>query len=416
MEPISANVKKIAWLFSALYFASYVMRINFAVMLVKICSDMALPKTDIAIVVTCLTVAYGIGQVVSGFLGDKLNPRHLITVGLTLATVCNIAMFFANVVPIMTVVWTINGFAHSLLWPPIVRLLSLHLSDAEYSYAMVRVSWGSSGATLLLYLVCPLLLYVLSWRVVMLLCAAVGICVTVLWQLTGTRLLNAQKAANGVSLREKASTPFSPIPKFVYLPIALIALGIIAQGLLRDGVTNWMPSYLAESFHISEENAIIAAVVPAITSIVSFALFNAVHRKWFKNEVFCAAVIFGLSAVASLLLYLAQAVLTPILPTAVKMIASVVCMSLIVGAMHGINLMLITVVPKRFAKSGKVSTYSGLLNACTYVGAAISSYGFAALAESFGWNTTILSWFLISAAGIAFCLCAAPLWQRFKSE
>jgi OPA family glycerol-3-phosphate transporter-like MFS transporter len=89
-------------------------------------------------------------------------------------------------------------------------------------------------------------------------------------------------------------------------------------------------------------------------------------------------------------------------------------MALIVGAMHGINLMLITVVPKRFVKTGKVSTYSGLLNACTYIGAALSSYGFAAIAESFGWNTTILTWIFVSLAGLAVCLGATLLWERFK--
>ena len=91
-------------------------------------------------------------------------------------------------------------------------------------------------------------------------------------------------------------------------------------------------------------------------------------------------------------------------------------MAVIVACMHGINLMLITVVPKRFVKSGKVATYSGLLNACTYVGASISTYGFAALAESFGWNFTILTWVMVSVAGILVCLAAVPLWKKFRKE
>ncbi|MBQ9131640.1 MAG: MFS transporter, partial [Clostridia bacterium] len=95
---------------------------------------------------------------------------------------------------------------------------------------------------------------------------------------------------------------------------------------------------------------------------------------------------------------------------------SMLLMALIVACMHGINLMLITVVPKRFVKSGKVATYSGLLNACTYIGASISTYGFAALAESFGWNFTILTWVLVSLAGVAVCLGATPFWKRFRRE
>jgi OPA family glycerol-3-phosphate transporter-like MFS transporter len=81
--------------------------------------------------------------------------------------------------------------------------------------------------------------------------------------------------------------------------------------------------------------------------------------------------------------------------------------------MHGINLMLITVVPKRFVRSGRVSTFSGILNAGTYVGASISTYGFAALAESSGWSFTILTWAIISAAGLAVCAIVTPLWRKF---
>jgi OPA family glycerol-3-phosphate transporter-like MFS transporter len=91
-------------------------------------------------------------------------------------------------------------------------------------------------------------------------------------------------------------------------------------------------------------------------------------------------------------------------------------MGVIVACMHGINLMLITVVPKRFVKTGKVSTVSGILNACTYVGASASTYGFAVLAERFGWDFTLLSWLLISAAGAAVCGVCAPIWKRFRRE
>ena len=412
---IQTRVKQIAFLFSAVYFASYVMRINFAVMLVKICADLALPKTDLAIVITGLTVTYGAGQIVSGLLGDRLNPRHMLTAGLSLAILSNVAMFFCASPILMTVVWCVNGFGHALLWPPIVRMMSMVFNDAEYSYAAIRVSWGSSGATILLYLVCPLLLPIMSWRVIMLLCALLGTVVLGFWIAFNSKLLSADLFKNAPS-SEKKTQPHTkmPLPKFVYIPIVFIALGIILQGVLRDGVTNWMPSYLAETFSIPAENAIISTVILAVFSMISFMVFDILHRKLFPNEVFCAAVIFGGSAVCAVLLYFANTLLAPFLGSSVVLVSSMLLMALIVGAMHGINLMLITVVPKRFVKTGKVSTYSGILNACTYVGAALSSYGFAAIAESFGWNTTILTWIFVSLSGLAVCLGATLLWERFK--
>lgn len=410
---IGARAKKIAWVFALLYFSSYLMRINFAVMLVKVISEMQVEKTDLAIVITGLTVAYGTGQIVSGVLGDKIKPQYLLTAGLFIASACNVAMFFCTSIPAMTVVWSINGLAHALLWPPMVRLMSMHLSDTEYGYAVVRVSWGSSGATILLYLVCPMLLYMMSWRTIMLLCAGFGIAVMILWLAISRRLLDTSAQLTDTTEPTQTSPvaprTHIPVPKYVYIPIILIMLGIIMQGMLRDGVTNWLPSFLLESFGIPEENAIVASVIPAIFSIVSFSVFDLLHRKVFRNEVFCASVIFGGAMICALALFLINTLFPMQIP-------AILFAALIIGAMHGINLMLISVVPKRFAKTGKVSTYSGLLNSCTYIGAAIATPGFAAIAQAFDWNATILSWGIIAAVGITACLFATPLWKRFKDE
>ena len=392
------------------YFASYLLRINFAVMIVKICSEMALPKSSLAVVVTALTVAYGIGQVVSGLLGDKLKPQLMLTVGIGVAVACNVAMFFAQAVPLMAVVWCINGFAHAMLWPPMVRMMSTYLHDSEYSYAVVRVSCGSSIATILLYLGCPVLLKLTDWRSIMLICAAVGALVWIFWVLISPRLLHHGTVVPtaGGDRNKKVQTGVS-LPRFVFSPIVLIMLGIILQGILRDGVTNWMPSFLNESFGMPEENAIFSTVILAVFSMVSFVFFDLIHRKLFQNEVFCAAMIFVLAAVGAGVLYAVNLF-------GGSVVFSMLLMAVIVACMHGINLMLITVVPKRFVKSGKVATYSGLLNSCTYIGASISTYGFAALAESFGWNFTILTWVMVSLAGVLVCLCAIPLWKRFRRE
>ena len=77
--------------------------------------------------------------------------------------------------------------------------------------------------------------------------------------------------------------------------------------------------------------------------------------------------------------------------------------------------MLITHVPKRFKKYGGISTISGLINSCTYIGAAISTYGIALLSESVGWRGTIGVWFIIATLGTACCFVATAPWKRFST-
>ena len=356
---VSPNTKKIAYLLAVVYFTSYCMRVNLAVMLVKICSEMQVEKSALAIVITGLTVAYGTGQIISGFLGDRVKPQHIIPAGLALAVLCNVGIFFASTIPVMTVIWSVNGFAHALLWPPIVRLMSTHLSAEDYSFAAVRVNQGSSVATIALYLFCPLLLGVMEWRTIMLLCAAWGAVMIFIWFILYPRIFTKTDKPT-----EKAETPTPepaqkalPVPLYIFGALAMIMPGIMMQGMLRDGVTNWMPSFLLETFGLSEENSIVSTVILAIFTMISYSAFSALQKRFFKNEVSCAAAIFGGSALVCSALFLVNA----FLPEA-ALVPCLILMALTVAAMHGVNLMLIAIVPRRFVPFGKVSTYSGILN------------------------------------------------------
>ena len=84
--------------------------------------------------------------------------------------------------------------------------------------------------------------------------------------------------------------------------------------------------------------------------------------------------------------------------------------------MHGINLMLITHVPKRFKKYGNISTISGAVNACTYIGSAIFTYVVALLSEQIGWRYTVGVWAIIALLGTVCCFIAARPWKKFYQE
>lgn len=405
-QTITTRAKAIARLFMLVYFASYTMRINFAVLIVSVCEDLSLPKTALAAVLTAMTVSYGVGQLLSGRLGDFISPKLLLTGGLCLAIASNMAMYLASSVPLMVLIWTLNGLAHAMLWPPMVTLMSNTLGETEYSYAVVRVCWGSSFATIMLYTLCPLLLRIMPWRSVLLTCALFGAITLAVWLLFSSRLFGGNRKSGAGE--EKATALHRPLPKYAYLPVILIMLGIVLQGMLRDGVTNWMPSFLLESFGVSEESAILLAVIPAIFSIFCFSIADLVYRRLIRHETACAAAFFLIAALASSVL-----LLTVHLSGAI--VVSAVMMALVIGCMHGINLLLISFVPRQFSFLGIVSGFSGLLNSCTYIGASISTYGFAALADSYGWELTILGWVLLSLLGVGVCLAASRRWSRFRA-
>lgn len=406
MIKIKGRVRAIAWLLCLAYFASYVMRINLSVMIVEVYTSLGKTKDEVAIVLTALTITYGLGQIFCGILGDKLKPRLILTIGFIMAISCNIAIFFTESIALMAIIWGINGLGHAMFWPPIVKLMAQNLTEAEYSYATVRVTWGSSFATILLYLACPFLLFIMSWRTIMLLCAGIGIIIMALWIILYPKLFGGSSSIID-DLKAPKEEGVKP-PKYIFFPLALIMLAIVMQGALRDGVTAWMPSYLVEAFKIPSKWSILITVILAIFSIISFTLFDYINRRFFKNEILSAVFIFGLATVSAILLFVSN-----LFGVAIP---SIILMSVLVACMHGTNLMLIGFAPKRFKRSGKVSTYSGIMNACTYIGAAISTYAFVAIANSFGWGITIGIWIGIAFIGCVLCLLALPKWKKFKNE
>lgn len=394
--------KKLAWALTLIYFSSYVTRINLAAVISEVVTATGFARTELAVALTCLSATYGVGQIVNGMLGDHVKPQNLILTGLIIATCINLAFPLLAASPLlMAILWGINGFAQAMMWPPIVKILVANMDDNMYSYAVVRVSWGSSIATIAVYLVAPLIIGIAGWQGVFFFSALIGAIVTVLWFFMRRRIAVPQMQ-QGKDLAAKAH-----IPQKALFPMAFIALGIIFQGMLRDGVTSWMPSYLAEIFNLGNRTSIFCTVSLAVFGMLSYSVATALYKRFFSNEVTCGGVVFAISIAAAALLFLffdGGAVLTILL------------MATITSCMHGVNLMLITHVPKRFKKYGNISTISGAINACTYIGSAIFTYAVALLSEKIGWQHTVGVWAIIALLGTVCCFIAARPWRKFYQE
>lgn len=395
--------KPLAWLLTLVYFASYVTRINYAAVIQEIVTDTGFAKSQLSVVLVAVSITYGIGQIINGRIGDLIRPQKLILIGLISATAINLIFPFVSFSPIaMCLLWGLNGFAQAMLWPAMVKILVSNTNDAMYGYSVVRISWGSSFGTIAIYLTAPLIISLVGWKGVFAVSTLIGAAVTALWVACMRQIdVPSETLTEEKTSQEPAGFHF---PKQAIFPIIFIALGIIFQGMLRDGVTSWMPTYLSEVFHFANESSIFWTVTLAIFSIVTFGVVGAIYQKYFQSEVACGTLVFALAtvgAVAMYFLYNGGAVI------------AIALMTLITGCMHGVNLMLITHVPKQFRRYGNISTISGAINSCTYIGAAISTYGIAWLSEVIGWRNTVGIWAIIALLGTLCCLIAIRPWRRF---
>lgn len=381
------RVKLLVFFFSLTYMMSYVTRINYGAVISEMQTATGFSRELLSMAPTGSFITYAAGQIISGIMGDKLSPKKLIMCGFGLTALMNLLIPLCRSPFQMLAVWCINGFAQSFMWPPLLKIIAAVLSDDDYAYAIVRISNGGSLGTILVYLLSPLLITLLGWRSVFVVSGVLGAVMLLLWSGFKCRVSAEAEEVSSESHTETEQKFFTPLMLF-------IMLSIILHGTLKDGVTTWLPTYISEAYRLSSSISILSGVILPLFSILCINAAKALYRTKIKNLLSCSALFFFVSAAASGMFFVLDG----------KSVAvSVSSAAVITGCMHGVNLMLISIVPNYFRNSGKISTVSGILNCCTYVGSAASTYGIALLSEKFGWSFTLLSWIIIGAAGAFIC-------------
>lgn len=395
------DINMLSLLFAVTYMISYITRINYGAVIVEMERATGFSKSLLSMAVTGSFVTYGAGQVISGICGDRISPKKLVSCGLALTVFMNLLIPVCKTPYQMLPVWCINGFAQSFMWPPIVKLMTTLLHAEDYKKVTTQVSWGSSLGAIFVYLVSPLLISLWGWKSVFIFSAVCGMCVFFIWNKYSYEI-------DLSDIESKSKTNNKTGLRIFFTPIFIgIILAIILQGMLRDGVTTWMPSYIADTYNLSNTISILTGVILPVFGLACISAASVLYRKLFKNPLVCAGVFFAVGAVSSLLLRIF---------TGSNAAFSVLFSALLTGCMHGVNLILICMIPPFYKKYGIVSTVSGVLNACTYIGSAVSTYGIAVISENFGWNYTLLIWFLIAALGtfISF-ICVKP-WNSIACD
>ncbi len=399
------RIPPIVILCAFVYMVSYLGRLSFSSVMVEMIEE-GFDKALIAIPVTALSVTYGIGQLVSGYLGDRISPEKMIFTGLIISAVMNFSIPFVSASIIaMTAVWSVNGFAQAMMWPPIVKILTTRLSPEAYHKNVVYIGWGSSIGTIIIYLFAPFAISLAGWKPVFYFAAACALTLAIVWILTVYRA-EAREEGRTESTTVSAAAERKPFHSFAVILLGAILISIALQGILRDGIANWMPTYITEVFKVDSTVSILTGIALPVFSMFIMWFSAFVYRRLIKNESICAALFFGLCGISLGVLSFASAA---------SAVLSVVCLMVANAATHGVNMMYTTLVVPNFAHYGKTSFVTGLINSFAYIGSAVSTYGVALISKHFGWSGTMVSLLVVSVLGIVFALVSIPYLKKLKN-
>ena len=357
-------------------------------------------KASMGLVGTFFFLAYGIGQLVNGLLADKLSPVKMIFIGLTLSAVTNLLMGLSHSITALQIIWSLNGFALSMVWSPIIKIFSVHMPYKLKKAAAFNISTTIPIGTLAAYGLTSLVLIITpDWRIVFFVSSAV---IIILSSVCYFFIGGVIKSLNDTLAEESETSPVSnvkpaePVDKrkfiltFLQSGILLVALAVMCNGIIKDGVNMWIPTYLKERYSLSTLATILTVAIIPIFNLSGIYIGQFINNR-VKNELKSTGIIFAIATIVLVILSLGVN----------NFVLAIILLAITTALMLGANSIMLSVFPLYFAKYNKTATVSGFLNFSSYVASAISAYAFGAISDNFGWSTTQWVWVMVALAGVA---------------
>ncbi len=412
--------KKETILFIALcwltYSCSYIGRLNLSASMSDMVADGVFLKSQAGAVTTGYFLCYGSGQFLSGWLGDRFRPRFLIFIGLLLSAVCNFCISLEPPLWLLATLWSLNGLSLSLLWAPLVKLVSDRVSVKRRGKACTALATTMAAGTLISYLLCAALIETLGWNASFYIPAAIAAAVAFFWIFLITKIeRNADQTGIDEipSCREAADgeeeVPHDKVPTKLFPLLAvsgLLTMTVVAGvlSILKDCVTTWTPTFLIDTYHLGSVTSILFGTLMPIFGLLGPYMANRIMHR--VNDEFSS--IFWLFVVSS------GALVLLVLLGKYSLGIAVICLALTYACSLGQNMLLIGTIPMYFLNVGRVAGVTGILNASAYFSTAMMSLLTGILVEHLGWEFTMTVWAALSVIASVLCVVSRRKWKKFR--
>jgi len=330
-------------------------------------------------------VFYAVGQLINGAIGDKINARYMMCVGLFMAGITNVlfSLLSVNYANVATVVYGFTGFFLAMIYGPMTKLVA---ENTEPIYA-TRCSLGYTFASFFGSPVAGVAAAMFVWQSVFFMSSTILVVMAVVCFLLF--LLMEKKGIikyNQYTQKKEKGGSVKILIKHRIIKFSFISM---LTGVVRTTVVFWLPTYISQYLGFSTETS--ALLFTVATFIISFATFVSifVYEKLKRNMDLTILFMFLSSTLFFMLVYLVK---QPVLNIFFIIVA--------IMSANGAATMLWSRYCPSLRDTGMVSGATGFLDFISYMAAAISSTVFANAVYYIGWGNLILVWFGLMAIGV----------------
>ncbi|MBR5314422.1 MAG: MFS transporter, partial [Clostridia bacterium] len=311
-----------------------------------------------------LFVAYGIGQLVNGTLGDLISPKNLAAFGLFVSGGLLMLLPIFPDYSVSMVIWATIGFFCSMMWGPLTKIVAENSAGEIGRRIMLSLTVASVSGTLAAYLIASIVSAFYPWQTAFYVAGAWMVICSISFY-TILTILEKKKiiVCSGISKRKteidepKEKLNFKYMMKHALIPTVVYCM---MNGFLRNAVSFWIPVYIKETYNTSASFAAAITIILPIFNILGTFLGNELIKKkiFRKSEHILNATLFFVSALTFAVIVMLKGASLPV---------TLVCLVLASASMNSACNLIYAVYVFRYKKTGKVSTFSGALDCSAYI-------------------------------------------------
>ena len=379
------------------YTGYYLVRKNFTLAMPYLIDEMGYSRGDLGVVLSAISIAYGLSKFLMGTVSDRSNPRIFLTVGLLCSSLIMFSFAFipwvTNSIAAMFVLLFLNGWFQGMGLPACCRTIVHWWSTRERGriFPLWNVSHNVGGGLVGPLFLIGLFLFHDDWRSAFYVPAFFA----VLCAFAAYLLMKDTPQSCGLPPIEEYNNDFPDnydegseedlsvreiFFKYVLNNKALwyIAVANVFISLVRYGVLDWAPTYLSEVKGFSVNDTSWAYFFFEWAGIPGALFCGWVADKLFKGNSAKAGIVFMVLVLIAILVYW----FNPAGNLTIDMLALIAIGFMIYGPVMLVTLFSLGLVPKK-----AVCTASGLTGLFGYLGGVFCANAVLGYTvDSFGWD------------------------------
>ena len=395
-----AKFKQFAWKmllsFGLTYMFFYNGRQNINLVMSQMAQELGSTTAAMGAVSSALFWCYAFGQLVNGRLGAFFGYKRYMMFGVAASAVLNVVISFQHSIPVIAVLWGLNGFCQSMVWSNGIGVLNKWWPKKERGFASGLATAFSGVAQVVTYLtilLCMELNPEWGWRagfrypMIPMILMLVGFAALFKEKPEDVGLRPFVEEDQAAASRDAALSAEMERKGFLYPykilfsepKVVVFCLISAIAGVGRYGLLTWVPTYFMESMGLSIKAGIFSSILLPLGQACAMFVFPLITDKVFKGK---REPMLALASVVTFCGMIAFPFIRSQLPAS---------MMLLVVGISGMVTGVIWAVAGDMGGRTFSSTVVGVLDWAVYMGAAIQASAFGFVKDHFGWPAVFVT-------------------------